>query len=155
SGGVTLAGGGTGTGAFIVAPSTGLIVTGAYYLEAGTTVAGPGQVGVTGALIVNAPVSVANFNLAGGSVRGTGALTWTGSAAWSGGEMLGTGTTPVAAGVTLTISGSAGVEDQRTLEVAGTVNQTSDLGFGPATALTIRPGGIYNLSNSIFAGIAL
>jgi hypothetical protein len=101
------------------------------------------------ALFVNAPVSVANFIMSNGYLRGTGTLTLTGSAAWSGGGMIDTGSTVVAPGATLTTSNSADVTDQRTLEIAGTVNQAGFFGLGSAAVLSVRPGGTFNLSASI------
>src|SRR5262245_51642043 len=85
------------SGALTVGSGSALaFVGGTNRLGTGTTVSGAGQVLVTGgALVVNAPVSVANFNLFAGTLGGTGALTLTGTSTWSGGTMGDAGTTTV------------------------------------------------------------
>jgi len=76
-------------------------------------------------LLINAPVTFDNFTLSGGTLGGTGVLTLTGASTWSGGGMQDAGTTTVAAGATLALSGTATKDaDAADLGGAGTVNHT-------------------------------
>jgi hypothetical protein len=169
SGALLMTAGGTGTGAFAVANGARLTFQGVttYVLGTGAAFSGSGQVFLAsalpvgdptvGTLRIDAPVSIPNFTLSGGTVGGPGVLTLTGASAWTGGTMTDASTTAVAAGATLTISGARKDLDRRSLEVLGTVNHTSgDLyasTSGTAT-LIVRPGGTYNLSTAGIVSVA-
>jgi uncharacterized repeat protein (TIGR01451 family) len=108
---------------------------------------GAGKVRVSGGVLnVNGTtVPMTHLDFQGGVVNGSGTLTTgpSGMFLWTGGTMGGTGTTKVASGGTLTISGPLpkGL-DQRTLlvESSGTVN------FGGTGFFSFQNGG--NVSNS-------
>jgi hypothetical protein len=124
-------------------------------LDTGATISGTGLVSVTGSTVfVNTPISIANFALSG-YLGGTGTVTLTGTATWSGGEMTESGRTTVAAGAALTLTGGQKIL-RRPLDVLGAVNHVGGvlLGGNPAPGIiNIRPGGIYYLSsNNILVG---
>ncbi len=76
-------------------------------LNAGAKFQGAGLVELdNGDLTVNAPVSVPNFTLTGGTQNGPSTLTVTGAFNWTGGDLDGSGATTVAPGATLSLTGS-------------------------------------------------
>jgi hypothetical protein len=179
-------GGGMHTGRFTIAAGAGLTFTGGaripVVLNAGASVSGPGlltfagggaatqvnagatidpntRVSLTGGTLkLNTPVTLTSYNQSGGALDGAATLTLSGAALWTGGTMQGGGTTAVAAGATLALSGTATKSlSPRTLDVFGTVNHTGagPLGFTASggAALTVRRGGVYNLTGDAnFAG---
>jgi hypothetical protein len=76
-------------------------------LNAGTKFQGTGLAELdSGNLTVNAPVSVPNFTMTGGTQNGASTLTITTAFNWTGGSLDSIGTTTVAPGATLSLSGS-------------------------------------------------
>jgi hypothetical protein len=89
-------------------------------------ITGEGLVRVSGALTVDAYATIANLRLETyGTVQGTGTIEITDTMTWTGGKMIGTGTTLIGADAVLTIPdnySSLGLEDGRTLRNEGTVS---------------------------------
>src|SRR4029079_4749329 len=86
---------------------------------------------------------------------GTGTLTLSGPATWSGGTMQGGGTTAVNGSVTLSLTSLAQkVLGARTLSIAGTVNHSGgNLDLGSGSIIALQPGGTYTLAtDSNFGG---
>ncbi|HVO23619.1 MAG TPA: hypothetical protein VMW56_08325, partial [Candidatus Margulisiibacteriota bacterium] len=114
-----LGGGGTSSGSVNVA--TGARVefnAGTYTLNAGAAFTGAGTMRVSGAtLTVAGDAGVTNLEMTAGTLNGGANLTVSGSCAWSGGTMSGTGLTIIPMGATLTISGSVNLS--RSLHSAG------------------------------------
>src|SRR5262249_35354353 len=116
SGTLTLAGGGTSTGAFNVVSASMVSFdstnAGGYVLAGGTALGGAGLYGVVNpfdTLTVNADVTAPNFELDSGTVTSAGAtLTVTNAFTWTGGILTGASTTTVAAGGVATIGGNLG-----------------------------------------------
>ncbi|MEQ1861587.1 MAG: hypothetical protein ABMA13_16825, partial [Chthoniobacteraceae bacterium] len=130
SGRLDFTGGGTGTGVFDVATGATLDFN-TYTLNAGATFPGAGPLFVDSGstLSVNANLSVTNVSHATGTIAGTGTLTVTNSYSWTSGIMGESGTTIIAPGATLTISGAifsktvgSGANTGRTLTNNGTIN---------------------------------
>ncbi len=94
----------------------------------------------------------------GGTLAGANAVVLTGSGAntssWIGGTMSGAGTTRVASGAALNISGSAAVSlaDGRTLDMRGTVTWSGTVlilqAGSPASVLTVGPGGLFDITGN-------
>ncbi len=121
--------GGTNTGA-ITDLGTLAVNGGTFTLDPGSGLADSAQVNIEGGtLLDNADVTVTNLQLDNGTLGGTATLTVAGSLAWTNGTMNGSGTTLVAAGGALAISGSAGklLADTRQF-INGTDNATWDGG---------------------------
>ncbi|MFZ2491351.1 MAG: hypothetical protein WA208_07685, partial [Thermoanaerobaculia bacterium] len=86
----------------------------------GVFTAGP-TIAISGGVAnFNASATTAAVTLSGGTLGGTGTVTATGSFAWTGGSMGGSGSTDLAAGATMTISGSTYKDVvTRTINVGG------------------------------------
>lgn len=170
---------GTSTGAFSIASGATLTLddSGTHDFNAGSSVSGAGSVTISGGasttlniagtysattthitsgtINFNADASTTNLTLDGnnGNLGGTNTLTVNGTAAWSDGDMEGSGTTLIASGATMTISGTNDrVIDDRTLSIAGTVNYT---GTGQWTtqqgaAIAVQSGGVLDFQNDMF-----
>src|SRR5207244_1166044 len=133
SGGLVLNRGGTDAGTFDLAGGDLTLGAGTHVFNAGTAVTGTGTLHVTtGELTVNADIAVVRFDLSqGGTLDGAAKLTLTGTATCSASVMDGPGTTAVAAGAALTVSGNAPttLNGVRKFDNFGTVNLTGTGGF--------------------------
>ncbi len=119
--------GGTNTGV-LTGLGTLAVSGGTFTLDPGTSLADSAQVNIAGGTLVdNTDVTVTDLQLDNGTLGGTATFTVAGSLSWTNGVMNGSGTTLVAAGATLTISGLAGklLADTRQL-INGTDNATWD-----------------------------
>ena len=114
----------SGTGRFDVSTGSHVLFSNSYNLQAGATLAGSGDYQAAGGLLsVSGLVHVQNLNLAGAQLGGT--HTFDGTLTWSAGNFNGSGTTTIAAGSTLTISGGSDHDfNQRRITNDGTVNWT-------------------------------
>jgi adhesin HecA-like repeat protein len=142
AGTLSLAGGGTDTGAFALDAGAALnFSNGTHNLDAGS-ISGAGAVAVSGGtvnlnagfsyvatgavtlssgtLTVDGNVSVQNFTPSGGTLTGPGFLTVAGTLTWTGGSMAGTGVTDVAPGGFLNINGGNSYTGLRTINNEGT-----------------------------------
>ncbi len=171
SGTLQLAGPGASNGAFVVsglgsflefAPSAYLSHT----LASGSSVSGNGTVRFNGSTtIVNGSYNVTGttelknyssveFNNAAttkdltfdnqGTLGGTGTLTITGVANWTAGYMMGTGTTVIAAGGTLNISGGDNKYLGRTLTNQGYINWSGTGEFGGYAGGVLNNNAVFN-----------
>ncbi len=147
SGSLSLANNGTSTSTMTTsAGATLAIVAGTYNLNTGAALNGTGTYLVSiGTLSVLSTVNVAataTFNHTEGVVGGTGNLIVNGVYNWSGaGDQTGTGTTTIAVGATLNLSGTGDKQIfQRTLNNFGTTNVTTT-GNGH---LTLRDQATFN-----------
>ncbi|MCZ2341134.1 MAG: choice-of-anchor A family protein, partial [Bacteroidales bacterium] len=141
SGTLNLSASGSGTGTWSVASGATLAFAGGAFPLAGSTVTGAGVVAVTGgtvdvgsgftttgsvsltngSLSFSTPASLVSFTQSGGTLAGAGDLTVTGTLSWTSGTMSGAGTTIIAAGGTLALSGyDTRFLVGRTLRIAGT-----------------------------------
>jgi|GEM_PF-6410610 len=80
-----------------------------------------------GTLNLNGP-STTTLNMANATLGGSGNLTLDGTSTWTSGIMNGTGTTTIASGATLNLSGAHYTAANRTLVNGGTINWTEDSG---------------------------
>jgi RHS repeat-associated protein len=135
-----LAGGGSNSGSFTVF-TQGLVLwsAGTFTLDTGTALYGNGLFQIAGATVsLTDAVTVPNLELDSGLLTGAGDLTITNVLVWTGGVMSGTGATNLAAGSTLTLSGTADkVLGGRTLNLAGTL-----LGSGTIIGNVVNSGQI-------------
>jgi RHS repeat-associated protein len=78
----------------------------------GSSVSGAGllEMGSGGRLVANAPITIPELSLTGGTVYPAAGLTVSGTMDWSGGTLFGPGTTTIAAGASLAITGNASVD---------------------------------------------
>jgi YD repeat-containing protein len=119
SGTVAVADGGAATGRFNVAANAAVTFSGSYTLNNAATITGPGFAHLSGGtLTVSGGVGAQNFEVAGGTLTGSGTLTVSGTLSWTGGTMSGTGATSVIGTLALS-GGSAKILDVRTLTNAG------------------------------------
>lgn len=133
----------THTGAFKdITLSDGVLV-----VDAGATLTGTTEV-ADGELRVLRPVTVATLKQTGGKVTGTGALTVTGSFAWSDGDQTGPGATVLAAGATATVTDNVGLDEDRELRNAGTLT------IDDATMWMERGAAIRNTGTLVLDGAA-
>ena len=86
----------------------------------------------------NGTITLGSMNLSGGTLGGTGNVTFGGTVNWTGGTIAGTGTTDIAAGGTLNVSNT--VYLQGVLENDGTANWTA----GSYSAICMSNGTINN-----------
>jgi hypothetical protein len=159
---------GSASGAFEVpAGSTLEFDNGTYDLSAGSSVTGAGTCTYTGATVVNAGTyamktsnfssGTANFNstastvdgaLNGATIGGTGAFNISGVFGWSGGTMNGSGSTNVAAGAHLNVTGDASVRE-RTLNNSGTLTWTGGVFVcGDSGIINNKAGGIFDIKSN-------
>jgi hypothetical protein len=133
--------GGVDTGTFNAAANSTVSFTGGTETIASTAPAaalsgaGTYKVDVNGTLTVLPSISLANLAVANGVLTNPGTLTVTGSFAWTGGDLDGSGTTTIAAGSTTTFSSanSKSLSNGHVLNVAGT---TTFSGSGPLLLYT-------------------
>jgi phage baseplate assembly protein gpV len=165
---------GNSSGVFDLAADTTLVVGGAYVLDAGAEVNGPGtlQVGTFNSLTINGPTSIENLNVAGGTVTvnanltvetltqsgtmtGPGDVTINRQWTWTGGNMSGTGKTTLAEDATATISGGFfTMLDNRTVDIFGDVETGLNNGFTfrNAVAWNNKPGSTFVLQGTASIG---
>jgi hypothetical protein len=169
-----------GGGVFKLRPGSTLSGTGAVTFSAGTVdvagtynISGGGSTTIQGAIanfvgvltsagpVVTVSAGTANFArnfttttlaLSGGTLTGASAITVNGSLAWTGGTMAGTGSTTLAHGGSLTISGPASIGvtlDTRTLVNQGTGNLlgTGPLAMGNGALLSNMGGASFTILN--------
>lgn len=137
-----VSGGGTNSGTVSLADGAKFnISAGNYTLAAGTSVTGTGALRVSGGtLTLGAAVTLANLELADGTLTGDNALTVTTTFNWQGGTMSGNSTTTVSG--TLALSGTADKTlSQRTLDLAGITAWSEDGNLILASAAVINNQG--------------
>jgi hypothetical protein len=114
----------------------------------GTAVTGAGTLRLVsgGILNISGTVSAPNVAQTGGTLTGDGHLRVTGQFQWSGGSMLGAGSTDIAAGATLAIVGPGAKGDLRNLNNSGTVTWSGagTLSVGGAVIDNL-PGGVWDI----------
>ncbi|MGC8991224.1 MAG: hypothetical protein ACP5MD_14005, partial [Verrucomicrobiia bacterium] len=93
---------------------------------------------------------VAAFNLAGGTVQGSGTLTVTSAFAWTAGKLSGSGRLQIPVGATLTISGVSSKDLVGwSLEVSGTARWegTGSISSGQGATVNVEPTGLFEISS--------
>ena len=118
--------GGTDSAAINVSDGAAVTIDGGNYtFAAGASLNGPGTVNfsATETLADRVPVS-AVLNITSGTINGVGGLTATRTVNWTGGTIATGGTTVIAAGATLNVSGGGWKDLQGVLENDGTANWT-------------------------------
>jgi uncharacterized repeat protein (TIGR01451 family) len=154
---LAFSGGGSSTGGFAAGASATVEFASTYTVNAGSTFAGPGIFRVNnGNVVVPAPaaVTIPNLSLPSGYLSGTGSVTLTGAASWTGGTMghpsFAGGNTIIDPGATLAINGSYTYLDQgRTLTNNGTINYapTSGAYFSVYNTSTVDNAGTFDIQN--------
>jgi hypothetical protein len=132
---------GTGTGRLLVSGGT---------VEANGVNAFGGQLAVSGGQInTNGSFSAAGFDMTGGTVGGTGALTISGPSSWTGfnGQMAGTGSTTFNGALALSGDGYR-VITERTVNFANTTTWTNVAGSGYNGLIYTGSGATLNNSSS-------
>src|SRR6185295_13943504 len=121
--------------------------TAAVNVNAGANYAitGPTQI-TAGTLAFNASPLIPLLSLQGGALAGTGLVTVTGTGSWTGGTMTGGGTTAIAPGATLAMSGTLEMAN-RTLNNDGTMNWTGGT-LDPNGSNTLNNRGTWTLQNN-------
>ncbi|HOK76895.1 MAG TPA: CARDB domain-containing protein, partial [Verrucomicrobiota bacterium] len=92
---------------------------------------------------------VAAFNLAGGTVQGSGTLIVTAAFAWTAGTLTGSGHLEIPAGATLAISGASGKYLVGwSVEVSGTARWegTGSISSGQGATVNVQPTGLFEIS---------
>jgi hypothetical protein len=152
TGTLSVAGGGTGSGAFqIAAGAVAAFTSNTFTLTAGASFTGAGSARVAGAtamlsITAGTDVIAQNFELASGTLTGNGSLTVSGTVAWTGGTMSGTGSTTIDAGGTLTISGSVA----KTLSQRSLINRGTVIWTGTGSLLASNGAAIANQTGALF-----
>lgn len=111
---------------------------GGMFLQTGTTLTGSGWVVVSGAVIVEVPMTIPNLELKAGSLGGNGSILVNGGK-WSAGTMAGGGTTTINSGATFEISSVSSKTLSRPFVNNGTlytIGGPASLGFSNGIALT-------------------
>ncbi len=158
NGTISFIGGGNSTGVFNAASGQVIQFTsGTQQLNAGAAFNGSGLFQVTGGIVnCNGAISVNQLAQTSGTIGGMGTLTVTGNFAWTGGFQDGvaggTTTLAIAAGGTLSISGTATkyFYNGRTMNLAGigTWTGTGPISAGGAdSALIIQSGGLFDMQS--------
>ncbi|MCZ2341135.1 MAG: putative Ig domain-containing protein, partial [Bacteroidales bacterium] len=168
SGTLNLSAGGSGAGTWSVASGANLTLStgsftlangavngaGAVLISGGTVEVGTGFTPTgpvtlsSGSLTLTTSAAVSQFTQSGGTLTGDGDLTVTGSLTWTSGTMSGAGTTIVAAGGTLALSGyDTRFLVSRTLRIAGTGiwTDSGSLYLADAARLEVAAGGTLDL----------
>jgi len=145
---LTLSGGGTSSGGFVLGSGAALQFTGGEHaFNTGATVTGGAMTASAGTLrfdgttLLSLPVA-----FSGGTWTGGGAVTAE-ALSWTGGTMTGTGTTEVPADRSLSISGSSTKSLGRTITSGGMVT------FMPSTNLSSAAGGSGAVINNLAGGM--
>jgi RHS repeat-associated protein len=106
-------------GTLSIGPNGG---SGELVFEPGSSVSGTGLLEVTGGTVLaDAPTTIANLAVAGGTIEPISGLTVSATMSWSGGTQSGRGTTTVAPGASLTITGSPNLQTGDILAQGSTV----------------------------------
>jgi hypothetical protein len=153
SGSIQLDNDGTDTGAFDVASGASLIFSStnstlSYTIGPGAGWQGTGSLDIAGQfadLLFDTDLMVPNLNLAGGELDGTANLTVSGTLDWTGGTMRGSGTTTIASGATLNITGTSITSLERTLDNGGTTSWSSTASINGAGPLNNQSGGVFDM----------
>jgi hypothetical protein len=125
AGTLSVAGGGSASGSFVLAPNTVLNFTNDYSLENGAAISGNGTARVSGGTVaVNGAVSVSRFELAAGTLTGPGNLTISSAMDWTGGMMSGDGSIHVPPSAVLNLKGNTKTL-RRSVANSGTANWSS------------------------------
>ena len=115
-------------------PNNNLAVTGGTLTVTGAYSNATGDTNISsGSLILNGASTLKTYTQSGGILDGTGTVTITGAASFTGGgQMIGTGTTIVQGVTTFSNGANLGLDDGRTLEIrgGGTLN-TNNINFNP------------------------
>jgi hypothetical protein len=152
SGVLKLGGGGTSSGAFNATTGELRFTGGTQTLTAGATLPGAGVARVDGGTLnvsTASDLTAANMALDSGTLGGTGTLTVSNSLAWTAGTMAGPGTTSIASGATLAISGGTQkVLDGRTLTNNGTVTWSDGGNIDAGNSATINNNGTWDMQNN-------
>ena len=145
---LTLSGGGTSSGAFVLESGATLQLTGGEHaFETGATVTGGAVTVSGGTLRFDGPTLLGiPVTFSGGTWTGSGTVTVE-TLSWTGGTMTGMGTTDVPAGRSLSISGSSLKSLGRTITSEGTVTFTS------GTSLSSTAGGSGAVINNLAGGM--
>ena len=139
AGTLSLAGGGSlsGTGTFTAASGATVNFNSDYAIATGASLLGSGVYQLlAGTLTINGTINVSNFNLGAGTLAGT--QTFTGAVVWTGANLNSSGTTTIASGSTLAISGTNNHDfNGRALVNNGTVTwNAGDLRSGNGGTIT-------------------
>ncbi len=105
-----------------------------------------------GSLSIAAASTLTKLNLGGpnlGTLTGAGNVTVTSTLNWTGGTMKGAGTTTVAAGGTLEVSGGCTL-DGRTLVNAGIASWSGDIVANDGATIDNRPGATFTINSDSF-----
>jgi len=114
-------------------------VAGSYAVTGNTNIS-------SGTLNFNVPTSISGGTLSGGTLAGSGTVTLTGALNWTGGTMSGVGTTAIASGASLTVSGSS----SKFLS-ARTVNNEGMVTWGDAGDIRASAGSSVFTNNGTFS----
>jgi hypothetical protein len=120
-----------------------------YTIAPGATWHGDGTLAIAGQfadVLIDTALTVPSLSLSAGAVDGTANFTVTGTIDWTGGTMLGAGTTIIPAGATVNLSGDPGETVQRTLSNSGTINWTAGTLYFTGTAV-INNAGVFDIGN--------
>ncbi len=153
SGTLRLNGGGTNFSTINVGAAGNLLFANNYTLDANSSIAGTGIANLSnGSLSLPAgTTNIANFQLSGGTVVGSGNLNVTSQLVWTGGTFGSTtGTTTIPAGSTLQILGNSGKSlDGRTLQILGIANWggAGDINISSNGQLIVAQGGTFNIQS--------
>jgi len=149
---VQLVSGGSFSGESVLAAGTLQQTGGAIAIVDETLITGAGILEVAGGSFnVVGDASVDRLTLSSGQLTGSGALTITDQGLWTGGNMVGSGRTAIAADATLAISGAAIKRLSRSLENAGaTTFDATSLDFGANEGAA---GTINNLEGGVFTTV--
>jgi hypothetical protein len=151
-----IGGGGVSSGTFIVSPGGNIRFTGGRQsLGNGSNLSGGGQYEIAGGqLDADAAVPATNLAFSSGFLGGSGVLTIMQNFAWSGGTMVGAGTTTLAAGSVSIFSGAALKRSlDRAIQLAGAATWigSGDLALDEAT-FTIETNGLLEMQTDATVG---
>jgi phage baseplate assembly protein gpV len=152
SGQIRFTAGGSGTGSFVAGTGAAIEFAGSTYtLNAGANLSGAGFVRLSsGTLTIANNVSAERFEIASGTLNGTGTLTVNSLLNWNGGTMGGSGATTVSAGANLVIAGSGTkILDARTLNLQGTTNWSGPGAFGMQTGAILNNSGNFDVQGDL------
>jgi hypothetical protein len=100
-------------------------------------------------LVVAAPVTLSNFELAGGTLDGAGALTVPGTLEWTAGTMMGGGLTVIPMGAVFNLSGASSKALRRSVMNAGTATWSGvgNINGGDGAVFTNQAGMTLTIQN--------
>ncbi|MBI3096448.1 MAG: hypothetical protein HYY97_16390, partial [Rhodocyclales bacterium] len=153
AGTLTVGGGGNGSGNFSTSAGTTVNFSGgSFNLAVGASIASSGLLAIGGGTLANSgTITTANLNLSSGTLNGEGGVTVNGSMNWSGGtQSTNTGTTTIAAGASLDITGpvnlSRRIDNYGTTTWSGTGNIFTT-GGGASVVFDNKAGGQFLIQN--------